>query len=246
MTPDGAGDVIWMRPEHAATGRPAKRSRAEITVVAITIADQEGLDAVSMRRVAAELGTGAASLYRYVDTREDLLDLMIDSTGAEYVFTAPTGDWLADLLDVGEQACAIMRRHRWLPSLLITRSTLGPNGLVLLEHVLEALAPHPAGTAAKLEAFAILNTATALFVHNELTGGSARQQRNAAYLHHALATGRHPRLAELLAPARPAQASPPRTPPDPADRYRDILARILSGLLAPEPPASLAIGRYAP
>jgi len=238
MASEGVGDVIWMRPEHAATGRPAQRSREEITAVAITIADQDGLDAVSMRRVATELGTGAASLYRYVNTREDLLDLMIDSTGAEYTFTTPAGDWLADLLGIGEQARAIMRRHRWLPSLLITHFALGPNGLVLLKHVLEALAPHPAGTAAKLEAFAILNTATALFVHNELTGGSARQQRNAAYLHHALAAGCHPRLAELLAPARPAQASPPETAPGPADRYRDILARILTGLLAPElPPA---------
>jgi len=235
MAPEGADDVIWMRPEHAATGRPAKRSREEITAAAIAIADQDGLDAVSMRRIAAALGTGAASLYRYVDTREDLLDLMIDSTGSQYVFTAPTGDWLADLLSIGEQARVIMRRHPWLPSLLITRSTLGPNGLVLLEHVLEALAPHPAGPAAKLEAFAIFNAATALFVHNELTGGSARQQRNAAYLRHALATGRHPRLTELLTPPSTEQASPPGAAPDPAERYRDILARIINGLLAPEP-----------
>ena len=89
-----------------------------------------------------------AYLYCYVDTREDLLDLMIDATGSEYVFAAPTGDCLADLLDIGEQARAIMRRHPWLPSLLITRSVLGPNGLVLLEHVLKALAPHPASLAA--------------------------------------------------------------------------------------------------
>lgn len=233
MAPQGAGELIWMRPGHAATGRPAQRSREEITAAAIAIADREGLDTVSMRRVAAGLGTGAASLYRYVDTREDLLDLMIDSTGSEYAFTAPTGDWLADLLNIGEQARAIMRRHPWLPSLLITRSVLGPNGIVLLEHVLEALARHPAGHADKLEAFAILNAVTALFVHNELTGGSARQQRNAVYLHHVLTTGRNPRLAELLAP--PAQTSAPATVPDPAERYRDILARILSGLLAPEP-----------
>jgi hypothetical protein len=173
----------------------------------------------------------AASLYRYVDTREDLLDLMIDATGAEYVFAAPTGDWLADLLDIGDQARAIMRRHPWLPSLLITRSVLGPNGLVLLEHVLKALAGHPASLAAKLEAFAILNTTTALFVQNELGGGSARQQRNAAYLNHTLATGRYPQLAELLAAASPAQASPAEAAAEPADRYRDILARILSGLL---------------
>ena len=233
MAGDGPGSVIWMRPEHAATGRPARRSRAEITAAAIAIADREGLDAVSMRRVAADLGTGAASLYRYVETRADLLDLMIDATGGEYVFAEPAGDWLADVLAIGDQARAIMRRHPWLPSLLITRSVLGPNGLVLLEHALAALAPHPAGIAAKLEAFAMLNTVTALFTHNELTGGSDRQQRNAAYLRHALAGGRHPRLAELLAPATAA----PGPAPDPADRYRDVMARILTGLLASQPPA---------
>src|SRR6185437_15527928 len=173
----------------------------------------------------------------YVDNREDLLDLMIDAMGSEYVFAAPTGDWLADLLDIGEQARAIMRRHPWLSSLLITRSVLGPNGLVLLEHVLQALAPHPASLAAKLEAFAILNTTTALFVQNELGGGSARQQRNAAYLNHALATGCYPQLAGLLAPASPAQVSPAEAAAEPADRYRDIIARILSGLLVRKSPA---------
>ena len=236
MAAAGSRNVIWMRPERAATGRPAGHSRDEIAAAAVAIADREGLEAVSMRRVAADLGTGAASLYRYLETREDLLDLMIDATGAEYAFTAPTGDWLTDLLGIGEQAGAIMRRHPWLPPLLATRSVLGPNGLVLLEHVLEALAPHPASTAAKLEAFALLGAATALFVQNELAGGPARQQRNAAYLQHVLAAGHHPRLAELLTPAPPAQASPPEAATDPADRYRNILARILSGLLAPHPP----------
>lgn len=223
MTSERPGEVIWMRAERASTGRPARHSRDEITAVAVAIADREGLDAVSMRRVAADLGTGAASLYRYVSTRDDLLDLMTDATGAEYVLTAPAGDWLAALLDLGEQGRAIMRRHPWLPPLVITRSVLGPRGLALLEHFLEALATHPASTATKLETFAILNAATALFVQNELSGGSARQQRNAAYLHHALASGRHPRLAEMLSAAVPAT--------DPADRYRDVLARILSGLL---------------
>jgi AcrR family transcriptional regulator len=243
MAAGGGGDVIWMRPERAAAGRPAGHSRDEITAAAIAIADREGLDAVSMRRVAADLGTGAASLYRYLETREDLLDLMIDATGAEYAFTPPTGDWLADLLDIGEQARAIMRRHLWLPPLLTTRSVLGPNGLVLLEHVLEALASHPASTAAKLEALALLNAATALFVQNEFAGGPDRQRRNAAYLQYALAAGHRPRLAELLAaPPSPPRISPPEAPNDPADRYRDILARILSGLLAPPPPA--ALGKY--
>ena len=230
MTEEAADRVIWMRPERAATGRPAGHSREEITAAAVGIADQEGLAAVSMRRVAADLGTGAASLYRYVSNREDLLDLMIDATAAEYVLTPPSGDWLDSLLSIGGQARVIMRRHHWLPSLLISRSVLGPHGLALLEHFLEVLAAHPASTAAKLEAFGIFNAVTALFVHNELTGSSERQQRNAAYLRYALATGDHPRLAELLAPQA---ATPPGESPDPQGRYRDILARILTGLLAP-------------
>lgn len=229
MTEEATGSFIWTRPEGAAMGRPARHSREEITAAAIRIADSEGLDAVSMRRVAAGLGAGAASLYRHVDNRDDLLDLMIDATAAEYVFDPPSGDWLADLLSIGEQARMIMRQHHWLPSLLITRSVLGPNGLVLLEHFLETLADHPASVVAKLEAFGIFNSTTALFVHNELTGGSERQQRNAAYLRYALTTGHHPRLAELLSPA----AAPPGQAPDPQDRYRDILARILIGLLSP-------------
>jgi AcrR family transcriptional regulator len=237
MAAERTGDVIWMRPEHAAAGRPAQRSRDEITAIAVVIADREGLDAVSMRRVAAELGTGAASLYRYLDTREDLLDLMIDATGSEYVFAAPTGDWLADFLGISQQARTIMRRHPWLPPLLITRSVLGPHGLALLEHILDVLAPHPAGQATKLEAFAVLGGLNAMFVQNEQAGGSARQRRNAAYLHHALAAGRHPRLADLLAPASPGLTSPAGAAADPDERYQDILARILTGLLAQEPPS---------
>jgi AcrR family transcriptional regulator len=221
-----SGESIWARPEHAAVGRPAQRSRAEITAAATAIADADGLEAVSMRRVAAELGTGAASLYRYVSTREDLIDLMIDSTASEYRLAAPTGDWLTDLVDVGGQARTIMRRHPWLAGLVITRPVLGPNGLVVLEHVLEVLASHPAAPVAKLEAFAMLTSLSAVFVLNEISGGRSAQQRNVAYLQQVLADGQHPRLTQLLTPA-------PATSPGTADRYEDVLGRILTGMLAP-------------
>jgi AcrR family transcriptional regulator len=223
--PGGPGDVIWMRPERAAAGRPAQRSRAEITSAALAIADEEGLAAVSMRRVAARLGTGAASLYRYIDTREDLLDLMADATGAEYSLPAPSGDWLADLTGLGQQARAIMRRHPWLPLLVTTRPALGPNGLALAEYALDALARHPAALPVKLEAFALLNSVTALFVQHELAGGSAAEQRNAAYLIQAAASGAYPRLAGLLT-LTPADAPT-------GDRYPGVLSRILTGLLGP-------------
>jgi AcrR family transcriptional regulator len=248
MTTGEPAASIWMRPERAAVGRPAQRSRAEITAAAVAIADREGLDAVSMRRVAAELGTGAASLYRYVETRDDLLDLMTDAAGGECPPPGPTGDWLADLVALGEQSRAVLRRHPWLAGLVLTRPVLGPNGLAMLEHVLTVLAPHPADLGTKLEAFAMLNGITAQFAQFELSGGSAAQQRTAAYLAHAVASGEHPRLARLLSQGPPSQGPPSQGPPsqgppatagayDPAGRYGDIIRRILTGLLGPAPAA---------
>ena len=222
MTPS-----IWMRPERAAVGRPAQHSRAKITAVALDIADREGLDAVSMRRVASEIGTGAASLYRYVETREDLLDLLTDATGAEYELTAPTEDWLADLVALGEQGRVILRRHHWLAGLIMTRSVIGPNGLVLLQHFLTVLERHPAGLAAKMEAFAILNGVTAAFVLQE-QAESGREARNLAFLQEALVSGAYPRLAELISQSAQSSLEPEVAA---ADRYPDIIARILTGLL---------------
>jgi AcrR family transcriptional regulator len=184
-----------------------------------------------MRRVAAELGTGAASLYRYVETREELLDLMTDAVGGEYSLAAPSGDWLADLVDIGEQARTILRRHRWLAGLVITRPVIGPNGIGLLEHFLTVLEHHPADIGTKMEAFALLNGTTASFALHELAGASELAERNLAYLKYAATSGEHPRLAALLSQASPEPAPP--DPADPADRFSDMLARILAGVLGP-------------
>jgi AcrR family transcriptional regulator len=194
----------------------------------VDLADREGLEAVSMRRVAAELGTGAASLYRYVETREELLDLMTDAAGGEYSLSEPSGDWLGDLVAVGEQSRAMMRWHPWLAGLVITRPVIGPNGVALLEHVLTLLAGHPADIGTKMEAFAMLNGITAAFVLHEQAGGSALQERNVAYLQHAVSSGKYPRLAQLL-----SQGPPSAEPPNPADRYGDLLAKVLAGVLGP-------------
>ncbi|AEV84501.1 TetR family transcriptional regulator [Actinoplanes sp. SE50] len=215
--------VIWLRPERAAAGRPAERSRAEITAVAVRLADHEGLEAVSMRRVAALLGTGAASLYRYVATRDDLLDLMIDSTAGEYRLSAASGDWQADLLAVAHQARDIMRRHPWLPALVIARPALGPHGIDLLEHVLAVLDGHPAEPARKLRAFALLGGLTALFVQNEVAAADVARQ--SAYLRHAAAAGDHPYIAAAL--AAPVGSPPP-------EPFIAVLTGALTSVLGPD------------
>ncbi|MCW2931488.1 MAG: Transcriptional regulator, tetR family [Actinomycetia bacterium] len=84
------------------------------------------------------------------------------------------------------------------------------------------------GVAAKLEAFAMLNGITAAFALQEQSD-PALQQRNAAYLAHAITSGEHPRLAELLS-REPQQLAPDEQV---TDRYPDIMARILTALLGP-------------
>lgn len=219
-------EPIWLRPERAGTGRPAERSRAEITTAAIAVADRSGLDAVSMRNVAVELGTGAASLYRYVSGRDDLLDLMIDATAAEYRLAPPTEDRVHDLVIVAEQGYSIMVRHAWLPDLVVTRPSVGPNGITLLEHVLDILADHPATGGVKLEIFALMNATAATLARNTLAEAIGHGSAQTAYMSHVAAAGRHPRISALLATMTPGTK-------DADARRREALTAMIAGLLEP-------------
>ena len=80
------GPSIWTRPERSARGPSPEHSRAEIASAGITLADASGLGAVTMRSVAAAIGTAPASLYRYVATRDELVELMADQVYGEYCY----------------------------------------------------------------------------------------------------------------------------------------------------------------
>src|SRR5690606_21765903 len=97
-------------------------------------------EAASMRRIAAELGTGAMSLYRYVPSRDDLIDLMVDHASLEMDLPdRPSGDWRADLRLIAENTRASCLRHPWLAGLVRPRANLGPNRLRLMEFAFGAL-----------------------------------------------------------------------------------------------------------
>ncbi|MBW5253956.1 TetR/AcrR family transcriptional regulator C-terminal domain-containing protein, partial [Streptomyces sp. P01-B04] len=104
------------------------------------LADAEGIDAVTMRRVAAEVGAGVMSLYSYAPDKETLLDLMIDHVNGELSESGPlTGEWRADLKAIGHLQRDHMLRHPWLATAVPARRTLGPRTLAFLEHALAAL-----------------------------------------------------------------------------------------------------------
>ena len=102
-------------------------SRAEIVAAAIAVADAEGPDAISMRRIARELRAGPMSLYWHVGSKEELLDLMLESIETEVEAPEPSGDWRADLRAFAHQARAGMLRHRWAMEFLGGRPPSGPN-----------------------------------------------------------------------------------------------------------------------
>lgn len=127
-------------PKGGRSGRADKPqlSRDAIVAAALRIVDSEGLDAVSMRRVAQEFGTGAASLYAYVANKEQLLDLLFDWVMGEiadrWPGTAPTAqNWRELAKDGVRLACAVMSEHRDLARAFQGRIPFGPNGLRMVE-----------------------------------------------------------------------------------------------------------------
>lgn len=219
---------LWLARAQSRRGRRPAFSREAITVAAVTLADAEGLEAVTMRRVASEVGAGVMSLYSYARDKETLLDLMIDHVSGELPADAPlTGDWRADLKAVGHLQRALMLRHPWLPAAVSARRTLGPNVLAFLEHALAALRPTGLDGAARLEVFSQLTAFVSGHVGYEIAQAAAarspdRLAAEARYLAAVAADGRHPELAEAL--------SAPGRPVTPEATFTRFLNRLIDGL----------------
>jgi AcrR family transcriptional regulator len=198
-------EVIWARPERTGRGPRPAYSRADIAAAAVRIADERGLDAVSMRHVAAELGCGTMSLYNYVPRKEDLYELMIDAVGAEHDIKEPSGDWRADMIRNAQETRALMHRHPWVPRLMVGVYGFSPNTLRYLEHCLACLEPLDLPYGTKMELVGLLNGVVTTYTANELATAErtrsmpwSEEEENAvriAYLGSQVATGAYPRLA---------------------------------------------------
>jgi AcrR family transcriptional regulator len=126
---------VWSREQEAP--REAM-SVQRVVEMALRIADAEGLDALSMRRIAADLRSGTTSLYRYVTGRDELIDLMLDAAYGAEPPPALTGDWRTDLAAVARRLRTAVLRHPWAAAAMTTRPALGPNALRQIETSLAA------------------------------------------------------------------------------------------------------------
>jgi AcrR family transcriptional regulator len=125
--------------------RPVRRrrdpiSREAIVTTAIQLLDAEGLGALSMRRIAGQLGTGAASLYWHVGSKDGLLDLVFDKIVGEV--TVPDPDpprWREQVREIARAQRAVSLRHPYAVQLSIGRIPMGPNALRYSERTLAIL-----------------------------------------------------------------------------------------------------------
>ena len=116
--------------------RAAALSRDEIVRTAIRVADAEGADAVSMRRIARELNAGTMSLYWHVVSKEELLDLMLDAVQGDQENPEPSGDWRQDMREAARAVRQSLHEHPWLMDFIGGRPPVGPKSLRNLERTL--------------------------------------------------------------------------------------------------------------
>lgn len=123
--PNRATDLAWDQPEEP----PAPGlTRAAIVQAAIDLADSDGLDAVSIRRVAAELGARPMSLYSHIAAKDDLLALMLDEMSGRLLVPEPQpDDWREALREIARRSYAVYVAHPWMVQALGRGTRVGPN-----------------------------------------------------------------------------------------------------------------------
>ncbi|MEW1849917.1 TetR/AcrR family transcriptional regulator C-terminal domain-containing protein [Streptomyces albidoflavus] len=139
---------IWLATaeEPAKPARSAARNgldRERITEASVRLLDAEGLAKFSMRRLAGEMGVTAMSLYWYVDTKDDLLELALDAAFAELTGAGTEGgadDWRAELRALSAGYRALLVRHPWASALAGTYLNIGPHSMAFARRLRQVLA----------------------------------------------------------------------------------------------------------
>lgn len=139
--PERLLELLWGEAEPPKRGPKPSLTVRQIVATAIEVADAEGLGAVSMHRLAKELDVTAMSLYRYVPSKDDLLELMFDSAvGQPPSDLVSGGRWRTGLAEWARLQKEFHRSRPWAVELPISGPPMGPNNLAWMNAALEILA----------------------------------------------------------------------------------------------------------
>jgi AcrR family transcriptional regulator len=232
-----AAGPIWTRPEPGA--RRARFNREEIAEAALAIADAEGIDAVSMRRVASELGAGTMTLYHYVRTKDELLALMDNAIMGEVLIPddeMPSG-WREAMTEIARRSRDAFERHPWALEGLAD-AQIGPNAIRHMEQSVAAVAGIDADFATKMEIVHLIDEYVFGYaVHTRAPGPAdpAQQEewrrRAFAFIDEEVARGDFPHLTELLSDGGMAELwTKIEAAATDEERFERGLRRVLDGI----------------
>jgi AcrR family transcriptional regulator len=230
---------IWTRSEPSA--RTPRLTRAQIAQSALAIADREGFEAVTMRRIAAELGVGTMTLYRYVRTKDDVVALMDDALMAQALVPdgeLVTDDWRRALAAVARRTREVLVRHPWALTAL-QEAQFGPSAMRHFEQSLAAVAGTGLASAAKFELLSLVDDyvfGNVLHTHEarlRTAMAAADPDTVRALVEYGMARlreGGFPHTAALLNDAGPGEGSAPALDPETLDRqFERGLGAMLDG-----------------
>lgn len=201
--------LLWEGLPEPKKGPKPTLTLEQIVQAGVELADQEGLDAVSMRKLAQKLGVGAMSLYRYVPSKTELLNLMLDAVSGpdparESAFAQ---GWRAGLEAVGRGGRAQYLAHPWLLQVNWTQPVLGPNSMADMELIFDGLREMPLSDQHKMQVIVALDSYVTGAVRQEILSNRAAcesgmtddqfWESQAPMLEAIFASGRFPVMAAL-------------------------------------------------
>lgn len=196
----------WNRPSES---RPAGLSREAIVAAAIEIADEEGLEAVSIRRLATRLETRPMSLYSHIETKDELIDLMVDEVmGETHLPGEVPEDWREALRQIAQRSRAAARAHPWMIATAFRRPLLGPKALRHVDQSLAAVSTLDLPFERKRAVLLSVDTYTLGYVRWEVLSPHAKpggwggdelpsHEQIDAYLREQVESGEYPHLAAI-------------------------------------------------
>jgi len=174
--------------------RKPQLTREKIAMVALAIADKEGFEAVSMRRVAEELKAGTMSLYYYVKGKDDLIAAMDDALMSEILLPSVPKDWRRAMIEIAKRTRAVFMRHPWALVAMLSAPP-GLNAMRHMEQCLEALAETSMTNKQKIT---LLATVDDFVFGHALREAAAGAKIDLEFAAAQIGAGAFPRLAEVF------------------------------------------------
>lgn len=214
---------MFHQPSHESPsrGRPPAIDREAVLEAATRLLDDEGVQSLTMRRLASELGVSAMAPYRHVGSKDQLLMVLVDRLAARLVYPPRPPDPKAAILVLWATIYDSLAEHPWIPEVLARRRMMAPSVLDAVEEIHAALRAAGLSIAAAARAYRLMWNFTlgSLLVRAGASSEAASQQRD---LRAAPDPGRYPMLAAAAATWTAAHDR---------DTYREDLEALIDALL---------------